>query len=117
MRSPFPFVAVALVLSLPPIAGSDQGAPGFSLLRELELYVAAGLTPLDAIRAATLVPARVMHLERERGAVAAGRAADLLIVDGDPLVDIGALRRGRYVVRAGVLYEPSALRRTAGLAP
>jgi imidazolonepropionase-like amidohydrolase len=102
---------------VPIVAGSDQGVPGHTLLREIELYVEAGLTPLDAIRAATLVPARVMGLAQERGTVAAGRMADLLIVDGDPLTDVRALRRARYVVRAGALYEPAALRRAAGFAP
>ena len=99
------------------VAGTDQGVPGYSLLRELELYVRAGLPPLDAIRAATTVPAAVMGRAGDVGAVAAGKVADLVIVDGDPLADIGALRRTRLVVRGGDVYDPVALRRAIGFRP
>ena len=61
---------------VPIVAGTDQTVPGYSLHRELELYVASGFTPMEAIQAATIVPARVMHLRRVRLVVANGRRYD-----------------------------------------
>src|SRR5581483_11487170 len=51
------------------VAGTDQAVPGFSLYRELELYVQAGFTPMEAIQAATVVPARAMHVDHDLGTV------------------------------------------------
>jgi imidazolonepropionase-like amidohydrolase len=97
---------------VPIVAGTDYGLPGFSLLRELELYVDAGLTPLEAIRSASAVPASVMGLSAEAGTIETGKRADLVVLDGDPLADIHALRRGRWVVTAGRMFDMGALRRT-----
>ena len=101
---------------VPIVAGTDGGVPGFSVLREIELSVAAGLTPLEAIQTATIVPARVMKLDREVGTIEKGKVADLLVLDGDPLADIGNIRRATWVARAGRLYETRALWRLAGFA-
>src|SRR5262249_28117398 len=65
------------------VAGTDYGLPGFSLLRELELYVEAGLSPLEAIRAATAVPAEVMGLAADVGTIETGKRADLVVLDAD----------------------------------
>lgn len=102
---------------IPIVAGTDQTVPGYSLHRELELYVAAGFTPMEAIQAATLVPAKVMHLDREVGTVAAGKRADLIVVDGDPLARITDLRRVRLVVADGRRYDPARLWRSVGFTP
>jgi imidazolonepropionase-like amidohydrolase len=72
--------------------GTDSGAmpgriPGFSEHRELELMVRAGLTPMQAITAATGENAKLLHL-LDRGTIAVGKRADLLVVDSDPLMDI-----------------------------
>jgi imidazolonepropionase-like amidohydrolase len=72
--------------------GTDSGAvvgriPGFSEHRELELMVQAGLTPMQAITAATGQNAKLLHAE-DRGTIAVGKRADLLVLDGDPLADI-----------------------------
>jgi imidazolonepropionase-like amidohydrolase len=75
---------------IPIVAGSDQGLPGCTLLLELELYVRAGLTPLEALRTATLVPARLMGLEGELGAIDPGMRADLILVEGNLLEDMRA---------------------------
>ncbi|MEW6320946.1 MAG: amidohydrolase family protein [Acidobacteriota bacterium] len=93
------------------IAGTD--APiipyGLSLLTELEHYVRGGLSPAEAIRAATSVPAGAMGLGSELGTLAPGMLADLVIVDGNPLADIRNLRRTRYTVKGGVIYPTPAL--------
>jgi imidazolonepropionase-like amidohydrolase len=96
------------------VAGTDGAVPGFSLLRELELYVRAGLTPLQAIQSATVVPARALGLDKDSGRIAAGMRADLVILDANPLIDISALRRTRFVVSNGRMYSPAQLWPLAG---
>jgi imidazolonepropionase-like amidohydrolase len=89
---------------VPILAGTDAPmlgtAHGASLHRELELLVHAGLTPLDALAAATSVPAHAFGLE-DRGRIARGLRADLLLVEGDPTRDILATRRIRGVWKRG----------------
>jgi len=102
---------------VPIVAGTDQAIPGHSLHRELEIYVEAGFTPMEAIQAATLVPARVMRLEKEVGTLAAGKRADLIVVDGDPLADIHAIRRVASVMTAGRLYDTRGLWQSVGFQP
>lgn len=84
--------------------GSDAGvfAHGDNV-RELELLVEYGLTPLQALRAATSVNARVLHMEGRIGTVAPGALADLVAVDGDPTRDIARIRRVLLVMKGGVL--------------
>jgi imidazolonepropionase-like amidohydrolase len=96
------------------VAGTDYGLPGFSLLRELEIYVDGGLTPMEAIQSATTVPADVMGLTADVGTIAVGKRADLLILDRNPLDDIHNIRSGRWVVANGRIYECAALRRSVG---
>ncbi len=74
---------------------------GHSLYRELELYVRAGFTPMEAIQAATLVPARVMKMDKELGTIEPGKRADVILVAGDPLTDIHAIRNVVTVVARG----------------
>jgi hypothetical protein len=102
---------------VPIVAGTDQAIPGHSLHRELELYVQAGFTPLEAIQSATLVPARVMKKDKELGTIAVGKRADFILVDGDPLADIRALRHIRIVVAAGRSYDPAKLWQSVGFTP
>jgi imidazolonepropionase-like amidohydrolase len=102
---------------VPIIAGTDQGIPGYSLYRELELYVEGGMTPLEAIQTATTVPARVMKRERETGSVEPGKRADLIVLDLNPLADIHNIRTVRYVVAAGRLFECAPLWRAVGFTP
>jgi imidazolonepropionase-like amidohydrolase len=102
---------------VPIVAGTDQQVPGHSLHRELELYVQCGFTPLEAIQTATLVPARVMGLEKESGTIAAGKRADLIVVDRDPLADISNVRRLSIVIALGRPYDPAVLARSVGFQP
>ena len=90
------------------LAGTDAPNPGtahgISLHRELELLVGAGLSPLEALAAATSVPARVFHLA-DRGRLAPGLRADLLLVDGDPTRDITATRHIVSIWKGGIAVE------------
>ena len=99
---------------VPLVAGTDMGFPGYSLDRELELYVAAGLTPLEAIQTATLIPARVMKMDKVTGYIAPGLRADLIFIEGDPLTNVRDIRNVRMVVKDGQLYDPVALHGLAG---
>jgi imidazolonepropionase-like amidohydrolase len=102
---------------VPIVAGTDEGIPGHSLHREIELYVQAGLTPLEAIRAATAVPARVMGMEAEVGTIEVGKRADLVVLEGNPLEAIANIRRVRSVVSQGRMYDCGQLWRFVGFRP
>ena len=85
--------------------------PGFSLHAELEMYVAEGLTPLTALQAATLNPAKMLHATDSLGTVAAGKLADLVLLDANPLADIGNTAKIRAVVANGRYYSRAELDR------
>jgi imidazolonepropionase-like amidohydrolase len=90
---------------VPLMTGTDSPfdfvVQGFSLHDELALFVRAGLTPLDALRAATIVPARFLGIAGDSGSIGEGKRADLVLVEGDPLQDLGALRGVAGVCVAG----------------
>lgn len=93
---------LALAAGVTIASGSDVGV--FSHgdnARELDLMVAYGMKPIDAVRSATSVDARVMHLETQIGRVASTFFADLIAVDGDPTVDISALHKIKLVMKSG----------------
>jgi imidazolonepropionase-like amidohydrolase len=96
------------------VPGSDTGLVGFGLYRELELYVQAGMTPMEAIQSATIVSARAMKLDRDSGTIEAGKRADLVLVNGDPLADIRDLRQVARVVANGRLYDSQKLWHSVG---
>ena len=99
------------------VPGSDTGLVGYGLHRELELYVQAGMTPLEAIQSATIVSARAMKLDRDSGTVEVGKRADMILVDGDPLTNIGDLRNVSRVVANGRIFDPAKLWRSVGFQP
>jgi imidazolonepropionase-like amidohydrolase len=100
---------------VPLLAGTDLGdpyvIPGFALHDELQLLVESGVTPLHALRSATLEPARALGLAGELGSIAPGKAADLVLLDADPLADIRNTRRIRAVVLDGRWLDASELAR------
>jgi imidazolonepropionase-like amidohydrolase len=102
---------------IPIIAGTDQAVPGYSLHREIEIYVEAGFTPLEALQAATIQAARAVGVEKESGSLEPGKRGDVLLLDADPLADIHNTRRVWRTVAAGVVYEPAPLWRTVGFTP
>jgi imidazolonepropionase-like amidohydrolase len=102
---------------IPIVAGTDQTVPGHSLHREIELYVKAGFTPMEAIQAATLVPARVMKIDKEAGTIEAGKRADLVILEANPLEEIKNIRTMRTVITGGRMYDCAQLWTSVGFKP
>ena len=76
-----------------------------SLRREIEMMVKLGMPLIDALRSATSVNARVMHMSEKIGTVKSGLLADLIAVEGDLTKDVGALRKVRFVMKGGVIYR------------
>ncbi len=102
---------------VPIVAGTDAAPLGFALFRELELYAQAGIPPRRVIQLATLGAARIMHRDAERGSVAVGKLADLVLVDGDPTQRISDIRRTSLVVKDGIVYRPAELYGALGVKP
>ena len=106
------------------LAGTDAGAmydfPGSDLHSELWHMVQAGLTPLEALRTATLTPARFMNVADSLGSIRSGKLADLVLLDGNPLADIrnterisGVVANGRYLDRPALDLLLAEARRAA----
>jgi imidazolonepropionase-like amidohydrolase len=95
------------------VMGTDAGNIGTlhgpSIHREMRMMVESGLTPLEVLRSATVGGARTMGLEDKAGEVEAGRLADFVILDADPLADIGNLAKVHRTIKGGVVYDPAAL--------
>ena len=97
---------------VPIVAGTDGW--GIELVRELEIYQQAGFTAAEAIQSATIIPARVVGADKRTGSIAVGKEADMVLVDGDPSTDLGALRRVVTVVSDGYVMDADELRTAAG---
>jgi imidazolonepropionase-like amidohydrolase len=94
---------------VPLLAGTDSNSFGFSLHRELEALVEVGLTPAQALQTATVNPARFAGIDKETGRVATGYAADLILLDANPLQDIRNTSRIDAVILRGQLLDRGAL--------
>jgi imidazolonepropionase-like amidohydrolase len=102
---------------IPIVAGTDQSVPGHSLHREIELYVQAGFSPLEALQAATAVPARVMGRDADSGTIQPGKRGDLIVLDGNPLEDIHHTRRIFRVITGDRVFDPAPLWQSVGFRP
>ena len=96
------------------VAGTDPTGNGSTIaghgsLREIELLVEAGFTPIDAIHVASLNGARWLGIDKDTGSVETGKAADLVVVAGDPAKDITAIRKIETVFKDGIGYDSKKL--------
>jgi imidazolonepropionase-like amidohydrolase len=94
------------------VAGTDGW--GIELVRELEIYQQAGFSAAEALQSATIVAARVVGADTRTGSIAVGKEADMVLVDGDPSTELGALRRVVTVVSDGYVMDAAELRKAAG---
>lgn len=91
------------------LVGTDSWLSGYAFADELELLVEAGLSPARVLRMATFDAARFLDEERERGSIAAGKVADLVLLETNPLVDIRSARKIHGVVHGGTYYDRHTL--------
>jgi hypothetical protein len=110
------FVGRMYKAGIPIVAGTD-GLEGFTLQRELELYVQAGMTPAQALQVATLNGARYTRTLDQRGTVTPGKQADLILVDGDPTTNIADIRKVALVITQGKWMAPSEIYGALGIKP
>jgi Amidohydrolase family len=98
------------------IPGTDALA-GYTLHHELELYTRAGIAPPEVLRMAMWTPALVMGVDKDRGVIAPGKLADMILVDGDPTKDIRDINRITTVIKGGKVYDPTAIEKALGITP
>jgi hypothetical protein len=98
------------------IPGTDSLA-GYSLHHELELYARAGIPPAEVLRLATLTSAQVIGADGERGVIAPGKLADLILVDGEPSRQIADINKVMLVMKGGRIYDPARIEQALGIAP
>jgi cytosine/adenosine deaminase-related metal-dependent hydrolase len=99
------------------IPGTDSAPAGYQLQRELALYVRAGIPAPEVLRMATLTSAQVVGADRERGVIAPGKTADLILVNGDPSVHIEDLRHITLVMKDGHTFDPARIEQSLGITP
>ncbi len=113
LQKEFEIVGAMRKAGVPILAGTDTGNPfcypGFSLHEELALLVIAGLTPVEALRSATLNPAEFFGLDKTLGTVEQGKIADLVLLDANPLQDIRNTQKISAVISNGRLFDRKAL--------
>lgn len=110
------FVGRMYRAGVPILAGTD-GLAGFTLQRELELYVKAGMTPAQALQIATWNGAKYARVLGDRGSIAVGKRADLILVDGDPTKSIADIRKVALVIKNGTAYYPGEVYEALGIQP
>jgi len=118
LRKQLEIVGAMQKAGVPILAGTDTGNPfcfpGFSLHDELALLVIAGLTPVEALRSATLNPAKFFGLDQSLGTIEQGKIADLVLLDANPLLDIRNTQRINAVVSNGRLFDRRSLDKMLG---
>lgn len=109
-RDHWAMLQTAIRIGVPIALGTDQfpfeeNQGTTATVREAELYVDAGMTPVQALQAATIQPARMMRIEGDVGSIAVGKYADIVAVDADPTQNIAALRTLHFVMKGGEVYR------------
>jgi len=99
------------------LPGTDARLPGFVLVSELEFYAEAGIPNPDILCMATIGAARHMGIGDALGSVEIGKTAHLILIDGDPVKDLSALRRVDLVLKGDTLFDPKAIQAAQGIAP
>ena len=99
---------------VPLVAGTDA-LPGFSLHSELAIYVQAGLTPSEALKIATFDAAKIAGVDRELGAIKVGKLADMILIDGDPTLNIEDVRKVDLVISKGKYIFPNEVNESMGV--
>jgi Amidohydrolase family len=110
------FVGRMYKAGVPIVAGTDA-IPGFTVQSELEWYVRAGMTPSQALQVATWNGAKYSRTLEDRGSIAPGKRADLVLVDGDPTKDISDIRKVALVLKGDTAYYPSEIFEAIGIKP
>jgi hypothetical protein len=110
-NGPFGYLKIASEVGLPTLSGGDTGWPdaGFKTHADMAILVDRGMTPLQALQAATLNPAKAIQGTDSLGTVAAGKLADLVLLDANPLADITNTTQIRAVVANGRYFDRAAL--------
>lgn len=99
---------------IPIVAGTDS-IPGFTLHRELEIYARAGIPSNEVLKIATWNGAKYSDTLAEAGTITTGKRADLILVDGDPVADISAVRRIALVMKQGTVFYPAEIYEALGI--
>ncbi|MDI9239726.1 amidohydrolase family protein [Lysobacter sp. LF1] len=110
------FVGRAYKAGVPMVAGTDEMV-GFTLQRELELYVKAGLTPAQALQVATWNGAKYSRTLPERGSITPGKRSYLVLIDGDPTANIADIRKVALVLKGDTVYYPAEIHEALGIKP
>jgi len=98
---------------IPFVPGTDD-FPGFALHRELELYAKAGVPNAEVLRKATIISAEIAGKDKELGSIEAGKKANLILVEGDPVKNISDIRKVEFTFKNGNLYDSKALYQSYG---
>ncbi len=98
------------------VPGSDNVA-AFTIHRELELYAEAGIPNVEVLKLASLDSARLVGAAGRTGSVAVGKVSDLVLVEGNPLEDMSAIRRATLVIKGDTAYKPDELYKAVGVKP
>jgi len=98
------------------VPGTDNVA-GFTLIRELELYALAGIPTAEVMKMATINSAKLMGVAHKTGSIDENKTADLVLVEGDPLVNIKALRKPSLIIKGEQVFKPEQIYNAIGVKP